>query len=105
MHQEPESQVLPGQGRDVGAQTLAGAQPGQHVARQLGSQDIVHGEHHSALAVHGPRPRFGDVVEQNAEPERLTARQLVRERLRQGGHRRHMVAERRPAGQGLPARR
>ncbi len=85
MHQEPQPQVMPGQGTDVQREPLAGPQAAQHVVRLLCAHRVVADERHPPLRRHGPRLRLGDVVKQRAEAQSLRSRELVGEGL---GHER-----------------
>ena len=80
--EEPQAQVVAHERRHVRAQPLARAQPPEHRARQLRPAGIVSDEGHtSVLGADRTREGLGRVVQQRAPAQRLSAGQLVRERL------------------------
>ncbi len=90
MDQESESQVVARERPHVLDQTLRRPQPPEGLRRDLGTGDVMAHERHPPAVGHATRLRLCDVVEQRAEPQRVAAAQLVRERLRQ--HRANGIA-------------
>ena len=72
-----------GERRDVRLQALAGAQPGQQLARDPRALAIVADERDVALGRVVARRGLAGVVQQRAEAQRAAARELVGERLGQ----------------------
>src|SRR5439155_20096510 len=80
--EEAQREVVASEGGDVGLQALAGPQPAQRGAAEVGALHVVAGEA-ERLAVGRRRAglRLGGVVEERAEAQRRPSRELVGERL------------------------
>ena len=68
--EEAEAQVVARERGDVRLQALAGAQAGEHVARELGAGAVVAEERRRAVVAVAERDGLGDVVQQRAEAQR-----------------------------------
>ena len=88
VHEEAEPQVVAHQRRDVRAQPLAGAQPPEHLARQLRAAHVVADERHAPVARANPaRERLGGVVQQRPPAQRLAAASARRRAARRAARR------------------
>ena len=64
---------------------VARPQPPEDAARHLGALLVVAEEHHAPIGGHAARRRLRHVMQHRAHPQRLPARHLVGQRLRQQG--------------------
>jgi hypothetical protein len=79
--EEAEHEVVAGHGLEEAAEALARAESAADRAHHLLAEPIVAHEGHAAVLAHVVGGGLSDVVEKSAETERLTARELVPERL------------------------
>ena len=83
MDEEAEHEVVAGEPVEEAAEALARAQAAAELAHHLLAEPSWPDEGHAAVRAHAARGRLADVVQQRAEAERLAARELVRQRLRE----------------------
>ena len=95
-----QAQVMARQPGDVRPQPLAGAQPGEDLAGQLGALVGVAGEPVAALRQRTCVAGLADVVQQRAQAQRAAAVELVAQRLAQQRRDRAGVAPRRATAAG-----